>query len=131
MPAILLVLTGLSLSTGSRPPLIALAAFVLAAAAGGAVGWFRVHTLEFTVDPETGAVMSKSTPFGTFLIVGLLLFRYALQYFENRAGLRGEQLILWSKGALLFVVAMMVAQSVHTWVRARRLAPAPASLPKQ
>ncbi|MGD0189189.1 MAG: CcdC protein domain-containing protein [Rhizomicrobium sp.] len=130
-PAILLVLTGVTLVTGPRPPLIALAAFVAAACAGGALGWFRVHTLEFSVDPESGAVMSKSTPFGAFLIVGLLLFRYALRYFEAELGIRGPQLLLWTEGLLLFLAAMMVAQSIHTWVQARRLAPAPAALPKE
>jgi hypothetical protein len=125
LPAILLVLVGLTLANGRMPPPIALAAFAAVAAVGAAIGWYRVHTLEFSVDPESGAIMSKATPFGAFLLVGLIVVREALNYVLKGEGVRGAQLVLWTDGALIFAAAMLVAQSAHTWVRARRLAPAP------
>ncbi len=125
LPAILLLMTGLTLANGSAPSLPTVGAFILAAAAGGTLGWFRVHTLEFSIDPETKAISSKSTPFGAFLLVGLLVFRYAIRYLVNGEGIRGVELVRWTDGALIFTVAMIAAQSVHTWVRASRLAPSP------
>jgi len=129
IPAILLVLTGLTLAREPAPSLPVILAFVLAAAAGGAVGWYRVHTLEFTVDPETGAVLSRATPFGALLLVGLLIFRYGMKYVLTDEGVRGVDLVHWTDGALLFTAAMLTAQSAHTWVRARKVVPVPATAP--
>jgi hypothetical protein len=128
-PAILLLATIVTLAREPAPGLLAMAAFILAAGAGGSLGWFRVHTLEFNADPETGAVTSKSTPLGAFLIVGLLLARYGIKYIEADAGVTGASLARWADGGLIFSAAMMIAQSVHTWVRARRLLTNPALAP--
>jgi membrane protein CcdC involved in cytochrome C biogenesis len=108
-PVILLVLVGLTLSRETTPSLVWIVAFALVAAAGGAFGWFRVHTLEFSLDPETGAVSSKSTAFGAILLVALLLFRYAIKYFLNDAGIRGVEVARWTDGALIFSASMLIA----------------------
>jgi hypothetical protein len=120
-PAILLLATIVTLTKEPVPGLLAMAAFFLAAVAGGSLGWFRVHTLEFNADPETGAITSKATPLGAFLIVGLLLARYGIKYVEADVGAAGASLARGADGGLIFSAAMMIAQSVHTWVRARRL----------
>jgi membrane protein CcdC involved in cytochrome C biogenesis len=129
-PAILLVLTGVTLAHEPIPTIFWMAAFVFVAAAGGAFGWFRVHTLEFIKDPDTGAVTSKSSPFGAIVLVALLLLRYAIKYFLSDEGIRGVELVRWTDGGLIFSAAMLAAQSAHTWVRARRLPPAVASRPE-
>jgi hypothetical protein len=43
----------------------AIAIFVMAAVAGAAVGYFRALHQEFSIEPETGNVMSKATPLGS------------------------------------------------------------------
>ena len=126
LPAFLLTMTGLTLAKEPAPTLTVIAAFLLAAAAGGALGWFRVHTLEFSVDSETNAITSKSTPLGAVILVALLLFRYAIKYVLHDEGVRGVELVRWTDGALIFSASMLIAQSAHTWVRARRLLPPPA-----
>ena len=123
LPAILLLATGSTLAKEPAPSLLVAIAFVLAAAGGGALGWYRVHTLEFTVDPETRAISSKATPFGAILLVGLLLFRYALKYLLNAEGVSGTALVPWTDGATIFTACMLIAQSAHTWGRARKLLP--------
>ncbi len=131
VPAILLVMTALTLANGPKPSILAGLAFCVAAVAGGALGWYRVHTLEFSVDPESGAVLSKSTPFGAFLLVGLLLFRYVVKFALSDEGIKGVDLVLFTEGGLLFSGGMMIAQSVHTWVRARKLTPQPVQIAKE
>jgi len=127
-PAVLVALTGLTLAHEPAPGMLAILAFAMAASAGAALGWFRVHTLEFTVDPETGTIFSKSTPVGAIILVALLLFRYALKDVLSGEGIRGVELVRWTDGALIFTAAMLLAQSAHTWVRARRLLPVGARL---
>jgi hypothetical protein len=129
LPGVLLALTGLTLAHEPTPGALAIGAFVLAGAAGAALGWFRVHTLEFTVDPETGTIFSKSTPVGAIILVALLMFRYAVRYVLTGEGITGLQLVRWTDGALILTAAMLVAQSAHTWVRARRLLPSAVPLP--
>jgi len=120
LPGVLLALTGVTLA---HEP-------ILVSAGGASLGWFRVHTLEFTVDPETGTIFSKSTPVGAIILVALLMFRYAVKYVLAGEGISGVQLVRWTDGALIFTAAMLVAQSAHTWVRARRLLPSAVPLPQ-
>jgi hypothetical protein len=40
---------------------------------------------------------------------------------EQDSGLAGASLVRWADGGLIFSAAMMIAQSAHTWVRARNL----------
>lgn len=129
-PALLLLGTYFTLSREPPPTLLTVAGFLLACLAGGALGWFRVHTLEFSIDPASGAIMSKASPFGALILVGLLAFRYGLKYLLNDEGVRGQELALWTDGAMLFTAAMMVAQSAHTYVRARRLKAPATALPE-
>lgn len=129
LPAILVVAMVLSMANEPVPGMLAVGAFLVAAAAGAALGWFRVHTLEFSIDPETGAISTKSTPVGAFLLVGLLGFRYALKYVLHEQGVSGVNLVRWTDGAMIFTVSMLIAQSTHTWVRARKLLPSPVAAP--
>jgi hypothetical protein len=127
-PVILIVLTGMTLSREPAPTMLVILAFTLAAIAGGALGWFRVHTLEFSVDPETNTVHSKASPLGAILLVGLLLFRQGLNYVLKDVGVHGADLLRWTDGALIFTAVMFAAQSAHTWVKASKLMPAAGSV---
>lgn len=129
LPVILVTTTGTTLANEPVPSPLAMVAFVLAGTAGAALGWFRVHTLEFSVDPETRAISSKATPLGAILLIGLLVFRYALKYALHLEGVRGVDLVRWTDGAMMFTLGMLVAQSAHTWIRAHRLLPPRAPTP--
>lgn len=129
VPSVLVVSTAMTLASVPAPSFLTIIAYLFAAGAGGAFGWYRVHTLEFSIDPNSGAIMSKATPLGAIVLVGLLLFRYALKYFLQTEGLAGLALARWTDGLLVFTAAMLVTQSVHTWVRARQLLPGKASVP--
>lgn len=121
-PGLLLLVTLTSLTHEGFPaPLVALV-FIVAAAAGGAIGWFRVHTLEFSLDAESGKVSQRATQFGAFLILGLIGLRYLADYAIKAFGLNaGAKLLHATDATLLFSTSMLVARSIHTWIKARAL----------
>jgi hypothetical protein len=125
MPAIM-VLVALGTLFSSFPGIVALLFFILAAGAGGALGWFRVHTLEFSTDPETGAVHTKGTPLSAVLFVGLFAARWGLKDLFHNTGLAAAtSFVHWTDAGLMFTASLLAAQSAHTWVRARALLPPP------
>jgi ABC-type uncharacterized transport system permease subunit len=126
MPAILLSVACATLATSRMPGPIALAAFVVAALAGGGVGYLRARHLELSVDPETGAISSKATPIGAILIVGLVLIRIGLKYAfpemgANPGGHVAADAIVWADGALIFSAAMLATQAIEIWLRTQPL----------
>src|SRR5580658_6461189 len=121
-PALLLLVTIPSLMNGPTPGILASLAWLVAMVVGGLIGWYRVHTLEFTLDAESGKVSARATQFGALLLVGLVVLRYGLEYIVKKMGLgRGEGVIYATDAILLFSTAMYIARSVHTWIQARAL----------
>jgi energy-converting hydrogenase Eha subunit A len=121
-PALLLLVTISSVLTGPTPGILASIAWLIAMVLGGLMGWYRVHTLEFSVDSESGKVSARATQFGAFLIVGLIALRYGADTLIKQLGLgSGDSLVYTTDGMMLFSTSMFVARSVHTWIRARAL----------
>ncbi|HTT83765.1 MAG TPA: hypothetical protein VMF67_09820 [Rhizomicrobium sp.] len=134
-PTLLLLVTLVSVEHGPGPGILASLAYVVAMVLGGLVGWYRVHTLEFSLDAESGKVSARATQFGALLIVGLIALRYGADYLMKNLGLsHGAGFVYATDSMLLFSTAMYVARSVHTWIRARALVVAhrtSASLPEK
>ena len=121
-PSLLLFVTVMSLWHEGFPGFVAALVFVAAGAAGGAIGWFRVHTLEFSVDKESGKVSARASQLGALLIVGLIALRYLADYAVKQFGLNaGGNLVHATDATLIFSSAMLMARSAHTWIRARAL----------
>ena len=121
-PSLLLLVTVMSLWHERYPGLVASLVFVAAGAAGGVIGWFRVHTLEFSLDAESGKVSARATQLGALLIVGLIGLRYLADYAVKQFGLNaGGNLVRATDATLIFSTAMLMARSVHTWIRAQAL----------
>src|SRR5579863_527081 len=78
MPALLLLVTLASLNHEPTPGFVASAVFVLAVGLGGLIGWYRVHTLEFSRDEETGKITSRGSQFDALIVLGLIALRYGL-----------------------------------------------------
>lgn len=120
-PIILLLVTAVSVAREQAPTTVVLAAFVAACLAGGAVGWYRVHTLEFSLD-ESGKVSARATRLGALLIVGVISLRYLADLALQKLGLKtGANLVHATDAMLLFTTSMFVSRSVHTRIRARAL----------
>jgi hypothetical protein len=59
----------------------------IALIAGGAIGWFRAQLTRIAIDPATGIITQRGTPYGLLLFAGLFVLRgmarvYALQHPE-------------------------------------------------
>jgi hypothetical protein len=122
VPALFAVVTLFSVTNGPQPGIVASLAWLVAMVAGGLIGWYRVHTLEFTFDKCSGRVSARATQFGALLIVGLVALRYGADFIIRKAGLgSGAGLVYATDATMLFTTSMFVARSVHTWNRARAL----------
>ncbi|HEX4159272.1 MAG TPA: hypothetical protein VHY79_12415 [Rhizomicrobium sp.] len=119
-PAILLLVTIPSVLHGPQSGILASIAWLIAMVLGGLIGWYRVHTLEFALDAESGKVTARATQLGALLIVGLIVLRYGADYLIKKSD-DGESLVFATDALLLFSTATFVARSVHTWIRARAL----------
>lgn len=121
-PGLLLLVTLMSVWHEGFPGILVSLVFIIAAVAGAAIGWFRVHTLEFSLDAESGKVSARATQLGALLIVGLIAIRYLGDYAVKTFGLTaGLKFLHATDATLLFSTAMLVARSIHTWIRAREL----------
>ena len=121
-PALLLLVTIPSVLRGPQPGILASVAYLVAMVLGGLVGWYRVHTLEFTLDAESGKVSARATQFGALVIVGLIALRYGAEFLIKKLGNgNGQSLVFATDAVLLFSTSTFVARSIHTWIRARAL----------
>jgi len=121
-PVLLLLVTAMSLAREPQPGILLGIAFLAACVGGAAIGWFRVHTLEFSLDSESGKVSARATRLGALLIVGLIGLRYLADLALKGLGLTaGADLVRATDAMLIFSTSMFVARSVHTWIRARTL----------
>ena len=127
-PAILLVgMISLFAVTRVQISAVAVVIFVVAAIAGAAVGYFRALHQEFSIEPETGNVMSKATPLGSMLFLGIFLVRYVMNYMmkggqqTDMAHPPSANVLLYTDAMLFFAFAMVIATAWEVWRRTRPL----------
>jgi hypothetical protein len=137
-PVILVLMATAALAAGPMPPLLVLAAFVVAAGVGAGLGYLLAQHQHLTIDSDTGHISSRSSTIGTALILVLFAIRFGAKLvFPELAdpGHPGHQVTQAADGLLIFTVAVLVTQSVELWRRtrplladhaARKLAPAEA-----
>jgi hypothetical protein len=106
---------------------LSLAIFSLGAVAGAAVGYFRALHQEFSIDPETGNVMSKATPLGSLLFLGIFIVRFAMNTWmkggqqADMAHPPSANVMLYTDATLFFAFAMVAATAWEVWRRTRPL----------
>ncbi|MEI9888020.1 MAG: hypothetical protein WDN08_16255 [Rhizomicrobium sp.] len=131
-PLVIALLAVLALSRGQVPTLEAYIYFMIAIAAGGALGWFTTQHVELTLDPQTGTIVSKPTRFGTTLTAAVFVLRFAIEFAVNggpnggppaapRLAPHAGTLLWFADAGLLFVAARVLAQAAHMWLRIRPL----------
>jgi hypothetical protein len=101
---------------------LSLAVLTLALVLGGGLGWQRGRFMQIDVHPETHDVTSRVSPVGMIFILAVLALRLLLRgaALENRSAL-GLPAAAITDGLILLLGAMIVAQSLEMWLRARRL----------
>ncbi len=129
-PVILVFLLGSSLY--ETPPTTMLAIGFLAGGLvlGAVAGWYRGRLTRITIDPDTHALTSQASMWGTVLVVGLIVVRYGLRAYlmggldmtgaKPRGGLGGTALAA-TDALLAFTVGMMGVSRLEMWLRASKL----------
>lgn len=125
-PLIVGAMTVATLALTAKPEIAVIAAYAAAALAGAGIGHLFGRHLELSIDPATGAISSKATPVGTFLVIGLFLVRYGLKIVfpelnAQPAAHPSADVLVWTDGALVFGCALVVSQALTIWLRTRPL----------
>jgi hypothetical protein len=132
-PIIIAVLAGLTLSRSHAPGLIAIGSYLVAAGAGGALGWFTAQHVELTLDPGTGTIMSKPTPVGTVITAAAFLLKFAIDFYMNGGPGNGAPnvhpfavrnaagITVFANAMLLLAAARGLGGAWHMWIRTRPL----------
>ena len=93
---------------------------------GAGVGYLRGKHQEFSIDPETGDVMSKASPIGTIVFLAVFLARFGLRtWMGNPQPGVGQpmdpQWTLYTDAMLFFAAGVVIATAWEVWRRTRPL----------
>ncbi|HWD49105.1 MAG TPA: hypothetical protein VG309_04225 [Rhizomicrobium sp.] len=141
LPAVVTVATIATLYSSPLPGLLWLVVYVAAAIAGAVVGFLTAHHQEFTLDYDTGTIMSKATPVGSILVAVLFAARFGLKFllpqingspYSASSYAPGSPLpsvphhatgaiLGWADAGIIFSCAMLIARAATTYLRAAPL----------
>jgi hypothetical protein len=101
--------------------------FAVAAIIGCGVGYLRALHQEFSINPETGDVMSKASPVAMLVFLAIFVVRFGLSSLMggganadmNRPPSPG--LLLYTDAMLFFAFGMVSASAWEVWRRTRPL----------
>ena len=129
MPAIVVPLIGLGVWGSAYAPGAVRAPFgpdawavlALGAALGAAAGWWRGKTVTIEKEPD-GSLKAQASPLGLILVVALFAFRGVLRpLVEAHAAQWRLNALAVTDAFLVFALALIVAQRVEMYIRARRV----------
>ncbi len=126
-PAILAALMAAMLAMTPLPNSFGLAVLALAVAVGVGVGYLLARHQAFSLDPATGIIMSKPSPFGVILFVLLFAARYIFRMMTmggqapDKMMAHSAQISLYTDAGLLFVLGLVCAQAWEIWRRTKPL----------
>jgi hypothetical protein len=122
-PAILLVGLGSSLAYAPPPITVTSVSLLIGGFAIGALlGWQRGRLTHIELDPATQALTSRSSPIGMVLILAIFALRYGLRdLLATYPQLVGVPVLAAGDALIVLTIAMMGAQRLEMWIRARRM----------
>ena len=120
-PAMLIAVGGLLLA--QFPPSGLQWAWLLAPLAlGGLLGWYRGKMIHIEVVPETHALTARASPAALYLIVGIIVVRYAVNALaRDQAQAWGVSAMFVTDLLMVFGVATIGVSRVEMFIRAQRL----------
>lgn len=133
IPVLLGAVALLTLSRTGWPSLLWMGVDVVAAALGAGAGYLSARHRDFTLDAESGEIMSRATPIGTIIFGALFVIRFGLKmifpqlngqtaYSPPSAHLHpAASAIGWADAGLVFSTAFLLASAATTWLRTRHL----------
>jgi len=123
-PVVLLLMLAGALAYAPMPGVIAIAAFLVAAAAGVAAGAYMASHQHLSIDEETGHVSSRNSTIGMLLVLGLFAIRFGAKLVFPELANPGHAHSAMTQGAnglLIFTVAVLITQTVSIWRRTQPL----------
>ncbi len=126
-PVILLLAIGSALYESPPTTMIGVASLAAGLGLGVLAGWYRGRLTRITIDPETHAMTSQASIWGTVLIGGLIAVRYGLRLYlmpDAMSGAHtklGDTATIVTDALLAFTVGMMCTARLEMWLRARKL----------
>jgi len=132
-PLLLVVATYLTLRQAPGSGALWLLVDAAAALAGAGVGWLSARHRAFTLDADTGEIMSRTTPIGTIVFGAVFAVRFGLKMaFPQLNGARAyapaganfhpaASAIGWTDAGLVFSVAMVTARAATIWLHTGHL----------
>jgi len=129
MPAVVVPLIGLGVWGSQYAPEAvhtpfgpgAWAMLLLGAVLGAAAGWWRGKTIVIEKEPD-GSLRAQASPLGLVLVVALFAFRSALRpLIESHAAQWHLNALAVTDAFLIFAMALIVAQRLEMYLRARRV----------
>ncbi|HEX3944990.1 MAG TPA: hypothetical protein VHW69_12960 [Rhizomicrobium sp.] len=132
LPLILALAAFFTLKQSPAPGAVWILIFAAAGVLGAGVGYLSGRHREFSLETETGEIMSRATPIGTIIFGALFAARFGLklafpqlnsgQAFGPSTGVHpAASVIGWTEAGLIFSTAMILATAVTTWFRIRHL----------
>jgi len=98
--------------------------FIAAALVGGVVGYLRALHQEFSIDPDTGDVMSKASPIAMIVFVAVFAARFGLRSWMGGGAMNAPLtpgLLLYTDAMLCFAFGMVSVSAWEVWRRTRPL----------
>jgi hypothetical protein len=143
LPVFIAIATALTLWSAPipQPWMLWISIETVAFVAGLVTGFLTAHHQEFSLDYDTGTIMSKATPLGTILVGALFAARFGLKFIFPEingspysvssytpgspipsAPHHGAASIMgWTDAGLIFSTALLLARAATTWLRAQPL----------
>ena len=141
LPGIVAIATVATLYSTGVPGLLWIGVYIVALIAGLVVGFLSAHHQEFSLDYETGQIMSKATPIGSALVVALFAVRFLLKLIMPQVAGSATAvssytpgsplpsvpahatgaLLGWTDAGIIFSAGMMLARAATTYLRAQPL----------
>lgn len=130
-PGLLLLLTLLTLGL-QRPSAASLQLDAAGLIVGGLLGWWRGRLVRITVNPNTHALTSQTSPVGTLLVLGIFAVRYGLRtYAAEEASNLNIPIADVTDAFLSFAVGLVCATRLEMTLRATRLLNDARSTPRE
>ena len=121
-PLLFLAITASEFASHPPPGPALLAADLVVLALGALAGWWRGHLTRITVDPESHALTSRTSPLGMLLILALFAVRYGLRSFgAQTAGMMHVSAAAITDALMLLAVGIVCTQRREMALRATRL----------
>jgi len=121
-PLLFLVITAGVFASQPPPGPAILAVDLVILVLGALAGWWRGRLTRITVDPESHALTSKTSPLGMLLILGIFAVRYGLRSLgAQTAGMLHVSALAITDALMLLAVGIVCAQRLEIALRATRL----------